>query len=77
MKAKEYDRVRLLVDVYSQFRKRTVPAGTVGTVVYVPDEGEPEAYSVDVKTEGEHDNIDLTPDQFDIIPSGSSGSGHG
>lgn len=67
MKAKEYDQVRTLVDVKSGSSDATLSAGTVGTVVDAPGEGEPEVYSVDVGEEGSYDHIELEPDQFEVI----------
>jgi hypothetical protein len=67
MKAKENDRIKTLVDVRSERLGRTLPAGTLGTIVDAPTKGEPEEYFVDVGEHPEFDNISLTPEQFEVV----------
>jgi hypothetical protein len=74
MKANKYDLIRTLVEVQSEFgRKRTMPAGSEGTVVECytdPVEG----YAVDIMIPDDslvggfdYENVILFPDQFEVV----------
>jgi hypothetical protein len=67
MKAKEYDRIRTLVEVRSGLSGEPVPAGTEGTIVDVPADGAPEIYYADIEVGDGYDNIALTPEQFELL----------
>ncbi len=70
MKAKLYDRIKLLVDINSEFRKKNVKKGTKGVIVECysqPIEG----YAVDLSIPNEdlvggyeYENVILFPHQF-------------
>jgi hypothetical protein len=69
-----YDVIRTLEDVESEYRERTVPAGTEGTVVEIYQD--PEGYAVDLaipcsSLSGgcDYENVVLKPDQFVLIES--------
>ncbi|MCV7065591.1 hypothetical protein H7H51_07495 [Mycolicibacterium farcinogenes] len=78
MKAREWNRVILTVDVPSEFRDAIIPKGTTGVVIEAykqPIEG----YAVDVSTPDEsslsgfqYDSLILYPDQFDVVPTDST-----
>jgi hypothetical protein len=64
---KVYDSIRTVVDL--DFRKRTIPAGTEGSIVEVYDD--PEGYAIDLAIpcpelvgDYAYENMTLTPDQF-------------
>jgi hypothetical protein len=61
---KEYDRVRLVADVIGD-DGAVIPAGTTGVVVDVSPDGS--GYAVDIKINGEFDNIHANPDQVEIV----------
>lgn len=73
MKAGLYDRVRLLVDVTSEYRDQVLARGTEGTVVETferPREG----YAVDFSIPDDrlvggyrHENVMLAPDQIEVV----------
>lgn len=69
------DSVKTRVQVQSEFGERTIPAGTVGTIVDVvrTAAGE-EAFAVDIAipnaesvTGFDYDNVLLTPDLFEVV----------
>ena len=73
MKAKEYNLIRTLVDVQSDFRDRILPAGTVGTVVECYD-NPTEGYAVDLAIPDtslvggfDYENVILFPEQFEVM----------
>ncbi|MQA80351.1 MAG: hypothetical protein GEV10_18025 [Streptosporangiales bacterium] len=64
MKVKEGSRVRLLVET-TGIEGTVVPAGTVGTVV--DDAHAPDEYAVDVKVDGQFDNVAVTGGQVEPV----------
>ena len=74
MKAKEYDRIRTLVEVREGFwRHRVFPAGTRGTIIECYSDPE-EGYAVDLAVPDEtsvtgfdYGNVILKPDQFEVV----------
>lgn len=73
VKAKEYNLIRTLVDVQSNFRDRILPAGTVGTVVECYD-NPIEGYAVDLVIPDaslvgrfDYENAILFPEQFEVM----------
>ncbi|MBM7783627.1 hypothetical protein [Tenggerimyces flavus] len=67
MKAKEYDRIRTLVEISSGLSGEPVPAGTEGTIVDVSAEGAAELYYADIEVGDSYDNIALRPEQFELV----------
>jgi len=73
MKAGRYDRVRLLVDVSSEFRDEVLARGAEGTVVEtfeLPREGYAVDFAIpDDRLAGGHryENVMLAPDQFEVV----------
>lgn len=77
VKAREWDRVILTVDVPSGFRDVIIPEGTTGGVIEAYEQPT-ECYAVDVNIPDEsslsgfqYDNVILYPDQFDLVPTDS------
>lgn len=73
MKASVYDKIKLLMDVQSEFSDQAFPRGTIGTIVECYEKPK-EGYAVDVALPDgnlvgvfDYDNVILYPDQFEII----------
>jgi hypothetical protein len=79
MKAGQYDRVRLLVDVASEYRDQVLARGTEGTVVETfqqPREGYAVDFAIpDSRLAGGHryENVMLAPDQFEVVARHAGG----
>ena len=75
MKAKVNDRIRLLVDIRSEFRDRIIPRGTEGGIVESyeqPVEGYAADFPVHDPTvvgDTTWENVILYPDQFEVVSS--------
>jgi hypothetical protein len=73
MKAKQYDLIKTLVDLRSDFSDRVIPAGTVGTVVEAYERPR-EGYAVDLAIPdaesaggSSYENLVLYPLQFVVV----------
>jgi hypothetical protein len=72
MKAKLYDKIKILMDVPGDFSDRIILKDTVGTIVECYEN--PEGYAIDLAIPNsrlvggfEYENVVLTPQQFIVL----------
>ena len=75
MKAQIYDLIQLIDTIKSDFSDRSIPSGTIGTIVECYEQPE-EGYAVDLAipdpqsiTGFDYENVVLTPKQFIVLES--------